>query len=321
VIEEQRSRRHISIATLSGWASFGRLLCCPSFRDCYRYSRSSLGASSQNAHPRFYRSHGLGAMACIWAVFLAVLCSNARAQEKISTGVRPFRFPADTLAFSNETYFEYRSTPQGEISIHRRPKGTEPDYSRYCFVMARAVMQFYKFAEFRPDLPKASDSEYRELIQRLSRIPAWSSGPSSKIIIPGYKDLYSFSLEHRQVLQKNLGKWWPPYWRIGNWRIVFPMPRSSQQHIAFWLKNELDAASVRAIYMTRFKALNHCLIAYSYTTTPDGDLVFNVYDVNQPAKVVHVRYHAADRSFYLDKTWYYNGGLVSILKLYVSALL
>jgi hypothetical protein len=73
--------------------------------------------------------------------------------------------------------------------------------------------------------------------------------------------------------------------------------------------------------MTRFKALNHCLIAYSYTTPPDGDLVFNVSDVNQPAKVVHVRYHAADRSFYLDKTWYYNGGLVSILKLYVSPLL
>ena len=207
------------------------------------------------------------------------------------------------------------------MSIHRRPKGTEPDYSRYCFVMTRAAMQFHKFAEFRPDLPKASDSKYRELIEQLSRIPVWSSGPSSKIIIPGYKDLYSFSLEHRQVLQKNLGKWWPPYWRLGNWRIVFPEPRSSQQHIAFWLKNELDAGSVRAIYMTRFKWLNHCLIAYSYRTTPDGDLVFNVYDVNQPAKVVHLQYHASDRSFYLDKTWYYSDRLVSILKLYVSPLL
>jgi hypothetical protein len=254
----------------------------------------------------------------IWAISLAVLCSDARAQERSAT--RPFRFPADTFAYSNETYFEYRSTPQGEVTIHRRPKGKEPDYSRYCFVMTRAVLQFYKFAEFRPDLPKVSDSEYRPLIQRLSRIPAWSCGPSAKIIIPGYKDLHSFSLEHRQVLQKNLGHWWPPFWRIGNWRIVSPVPRSSQQQTALWLKNELDAGRARAIYLTRFKPVNHCLIAYSYNAAPDGDLVFNVYDVNQPGKTVHVRYHAADRSFYFDKTWYYKGGLVSIMKLYVSPL-
>ena len=186
--------------------------------------------------------------------------------------------------------------------------------------MTRAVLQFHKFAEFRPDLPKTSDAEYRELIQRFSRIPAWSSVPSTKIIIPGYRDLYSFSLEHRHVIQKNLGRWWPPFWRLGNWRIVFPVPRSSQEQNAMWFKKELDNGRVRAVYMTRCKPLNHCLIAYSYTAAPDGDLVFNVYDVNQPAKIVHLRYHAAVRSFYFDKTWYYKGGLVSILKLYVSAL-
>jgi hypothetical protein len=35
---------------------------------------------------------------------------------------------------------------------------------------------------------------------------------------------------------------------------------------------------------------------------------------------VHLTYRASDRSFYLDKTWYYRAGLVSVLRLFVSPL-
>jgi hypothetical protein len=245
------------------------------------------------------------------ACALAVWCTAAWSRE--------FDFPADTFAFANQTYFDYKPVTETEIQISRR-HGRVPDFSRHCFQMVRAVLQFYRFAEFRPDLPKLSESDYQKIVRKVSSIPAWSSGPRSKIVIPGYQDLRSFSLGQSLVIQKNLGLWWPGYWRIGNWRIVFPVPRSSQERMAKWLRNQLDHRRIRAVYITRFKPINHCLVVYHYTPEPNSDIVFDVYDVNQPGKVVHLTYRAVDRSFYLDKTWYYRAGLVSVLSLYVSPI-
>jgi hypothetical protein len=232
---------------------------------------------------------------------------------------KTFNLQTDTCSFSNQTYFDYKTATDQQIIISRR-KGKVPDYSRHCFQLCRAVLQFDKFAEFRPDLPEASESEYQRLVRRISRIPAWSSGPKEKIIIPGYRNLDSFSSAHALTLQKNLGLWWPSYLRIGNWRIVFPVPRSSQARMAQWLRDELDNGRIRTVYITRFKPLNHCLVVYHYDKQPNGDLVFLVYDSNQPKKVVHLTYRTADRSFYYDRTWYYRGGLVSVLTLYVSPI-
>jgi hypothetical protein len=180
------------------------------------------------------------------------------------------------------------------------------------------VLQFYRFAEFRPDLPALREDEYRSRVRELGRIPAWSNRPKNKIQFPGYPDLYSFSAAHSLMLQKSLGIWWPSYWRVGNWRIVFPVPRSTQERLAHWLLKRLDSGNIEALYITRMKPINHCLVAYRYVKQPNGDLLFFVYDVNQPAKEVHLRYQIADRSFYYDRTAYYPGGLVSAMKLYAS---
>jgi hypothetical protein len=233
---------------------------------------------------------------------------------------KPFRFPQDTFSFSNQLYFDYQTTQSGELQIHPRADGKIPDYSRHCFVLVRSVLQFQRFAEFRPDLRKLTEDEYRSRVKNLVRIPTWSKGPANKIQFPGYRDLYSFSAAYSLVLQKALGAWWPTYWRVGNWRIVFPVPRSGQELMALWLQHRLDAREIEAIYITRMKPINHCLIAYKYLKQRNGDLLFFVYDVNQPGKDVHVRYQASNRSFYYDSTWYYPGGLVSVLKMYVSPL-
>jgi hypothetical protein len=242
---------------------------------------------------------------CIFIAIYPNACSQA------------FDLQSDTFNFANQTYFDYKIASDQEIIIARR-KGEVPDYSRHCFQLCRAVLQFDRFAEFRPDLPEASELEYRNLIRRISRIPAWRLGSREKIVIPGYRNLDSFSSAHALTLQKNLGLWWPSYWRIGNWRIVFPVSRSSQARMAQWLCNELNHGRIRAVYITRCKPLNHCLVAYRCDQQPNGDLVFFVYDVNQPKKIVHLTYRATDRSFYFDRTWYYKGGLVSVLSLYVS---
>jgi len=243
---------------------------------------------------------------------LALLASGARA--------KPLEFPADTFSFSNNLYFDYQVTPGGDLKIQKRLNGKVPDYSRHCFILVRAVLQFHKFAEFRPDLPRVSGEEYRQRILQLSRIPVWSSGPKEKIQFPGYRDLYNFSADQSLLLKKNLGLWWPSYWRLGNWRIVLPVPRSGQKRLALRLRESLDRGLVQSVYMTRFRPLNHCLVVYKYEALPNGDLVFSVYDVNQPGKLVHLSYRASAESFYFDRAWYYPGGLVNVLPLFVSPL-
>jgi hypothetical protein len=232
---------------------------------------------------------------------------------------KTFDLQTDTFAFENQLYFDYKplSDSQTQILIRRR-HGRPPDFSRHCFQMCRAVVQFFQFAEFRPDLPKVSKSDYAEIVRRVSRIPPWSSGPTKKLAIPGYKDLHSFSLGQTLAIQKNLGLWWPSYWRVGNWRIVLPVPRSGQERMARWLRDKIDQDRIPTVYITRFKPINHCLVVYHYTSGQNGDTVFDVYDVNQPGKHVHLAYRSSDRSFYYDKTWYYRGGLVNVLPLYVS---
>ena len=232
---------------------------------------------------------------------------------------KAFNFQTDTFAFANQTYFDYKPASDREVKISRR-KGSVPDYSRHCYQLCRAVLQFYRFAEFRPDLPKVSESDYTRIVRRLSKIAAWSSGPEAKVIVPGYEDLHSFSLGQTLTLQKNMGLWWPAFWRPGNWRIVFPVPRSGQERLANWLRGETDAGRIRAVHITRLKPINHCLVVYHCTPEENGNLVFDVYDANQPMKLVHLTYRASDRSFYLDKTWYYNRRLVTVLRLYVSPL-
>ena len=90
--------------------------------------------------------------------------------------------------------------------------------------------------------------------------------------------------------------------------------------MAKWLQNELAHERIKDVYITRFKPINHCLVVYHCTSGRNGDLTFDVYDANQPGKLVQLTYRTADRSFYFDKTWYYRGGLVSVLPLYVSLL-
>jgi hypothetical protein len=239
----------------------------------------------------------------------------------LTTGnAKTFQFPQDTFAFSNETYFAYHVDENGQLHISPRQEGEKAAFARECFVLTRSILQFHKFAEFNPVLPKISEQKYRQLLLNLNRIPAWKPETRQKLIIPGYKDLWSFSKEHTLLLEKNLGNWLPTYFRVGNWRMAFPFPRTHQAAIAKWLVARMNQHGIQTVFMTRFKPLNHCLVAYHYMKTANGDIVFDVCDVNQPGKKVHLTYRVGTRSFYIDRSWYYPGGVVNIMKLYLSPL-
>ncbi|MEQ1861436.1 MAG: hypothetical protein ABMA13_16050 [Chthoniobacteraceae bacterium] len=244
-------------------------------------------------------------------VFLAILISLSG-----SGLAREFDVRRDTFAFANETVFQYGIDERGDLNISRREK--PPEYAHRCFVMARAVMQFWQFARFEPRRVRLSREEYAALIRRISRVPVWSDGPSERIVVPGFRDLREFSEVMPGVLQENLGAWLPTYLRVGNYRMAMGHLRAGQAAAARWLAESMDEGKLRGIYIARFPSLNHCLVAYRVERRTGGDLRFWLYDPNYPAKPCWLDYRAAERSFDFEPRWYFAGGRVNVMRVYIS---
>lgn len=229
-----------------------------------------------------------------------------------------FDLKRDTFAFANETVLEYHIDPAGRLSAELRD--TPPKYAHSCFVLTRAVLQFHQFARFAPELPKASDAEYKRLVRAVCRVPVWSRGPEERIVIPGFRDLHSFSLPYGRLLQENLGNWLPTYLRVGNYRMAMGHPRAGQAMAAKWLAESLEAGRIRGVFLSRFPHMNHALVAYAVQRGAGGDLVFSLYDPNYPGQPARMRYVAARRSFDFERRWYFPGGQVNVMRIYISPL-
>lgn len=242
---------------------------------------------------------------------LALLPASAHADPALV-------FPEETFAFSNDTVFAYGTDEQGGLTMVRKDK--PPDFSHRCFILARATLQFHKFARFEPAAAPASEETYRRLIGYLSHIPVWDAErpPEDRVVFPGYPNLYEFSRGRQGLLKEELGNWWPTYLRVGNWRIVFPMPRFGQAGLSRWLTRRLDRGEPAALFLARFPKMNHVVIPFDYHREPGGDILFDLYDPNYPGEKSWLRYVAAERSFELQKRWYFPGGRVNALRVYIS---
>ncbi len=229
-----------------------------------------------------------------------------------------FDLRRDTFAFANETVWSYGVDEAGELHIGTR--ATPARYAHRCFVLTRAVLQFEQFARFAPEQAKVSRDEYRQLIRAVCRVPVWAGGPRARIVIPGFADLRSFSIAYESLLKENLGNWFPTYVRPGNYRMAMGHPRSGQAMVARWLAESLDAGRIRAIYLSRFPHLNHALVAYDLRREAGGDIRFIAYDPNYPGEPCWFRYVAARRSFDFEKRWYFPGGQVNAMRIYLSPL-
>lgn len=230
----------------------------------------------------------------------------------------PFDVQHDTFAFANETAWNYEIDPEGTLHIGRRAEPAK--YAHRCFVMARAVLQFRQFARFAPERPRVSPAEYARLIRKISRIPVWSRGPRERLVVPGFRDLRSFSEAHAPLLQQHLGAWLPTYLRVGNYRMAMGHPRRGQAGAARWLAESMSAGKPRAVYLARFPKMNHCVVVYAAERRANGNIRFLVYDPNYPAEPARLDYLAAERSFSLEKRWYFPGGRVNLMRIYISPL-
>jgi hypothetical protein len=90
-------------------------------------------------------------------------------------------FGVDTFAFRNDSRIHHRGQPDM--------------YCNRCFLMARAVGQFRRFARFAPEEPRLPSAAYGELVHRVTRRAAWRVPlpVAERIVIPGYASLHAFS--------------------------------------------------------------------------------------------------------------------------------
>src|SRR5258705_6757320 len=204
-----------------------------------------------------------------------------------SSGGPALRFGVDTFAFRNDS------------RIHHRGK---PDlYANWCFVIARAVVQFQRFARFEPDAPRLAAADYTALVRRVTRRPAWwpPLPPDRRIVVPGFASLHELTREVEEAVKAGLrGRLWTlVHW--SNWRMVFPHPHGQQERVAAEAVSELQAGAPGQLLLTDFPRdkLHPSVLAYDYAERAPDMVDFAVFDPNDPHRPGVVRFDCRAQRF------------------------
>lgn len=254
-----------------------------------------------------------GACLVLAAALLAAGCVSAPPLERALGLTAPtplIRFGVDTFAFRNES----RSKNRGKADL----------YANWCFVMARAVTQFRRFARFEPSAPRLTPAEYTERVRRVTARAPWQPPlpPAERIVIPGYASLYDFSRAEEAAVKAGLGGrfWTWIHWT--NWRVAFPMPGFQQEGVARETLAELQAGRLAQWLVTNLPRieLNHTVIVYDYRR--DGAAVeFVVYDVNDPTRPGLIRFDPETQRFWSTRLFDTSVGPIRAFRMYYSPFL
>ncbi len=221
------------------------------------------------------------------------------------------RFGVDTFAFANES----RSKNRGKPDL----------YANYCFVMARGVTQFHRFARFDPMAPRLSRDQYVERVKQVVSHAPWHDAlpADDRVVIPGYASLYEFSRDQEAAVKEGLvGRFWTwVHWT--NWRVVFPMPHWQQERVARETAAELGDGRLVQLLVTNFPTweLNHTVLAYAYDLDSTGNVLFTVYDPNDPREPGLVTFDRAERRFEATRLYDTTRGPIRAFRMYYWALL
>jgi len=232
-------------------------------------------------------------------------------------GARPFQFERDTFAFAHELVWQYRLDPgTGQMTTLRTHP--PPTYYHRCFVMVRAVRQFFYHAQFDSASPAADAEAYRRLVRDVvSRNPRRVSAATERIVIPGYDGLRAFSREREALLKDECGGAWGSYFLRSHWRMVFPVWRRHQQGVAQQLERSILGSGIPAVHVFRFPhiTINHGILLFGVAAA-DGRLRFQGYDPNIPAHPIELTYRPRDRAFYFPANHYWAGGSLQVVEIY-----
>jgi hypothetical protein len=222
------------------------------------------------------------------------------------------RFGVDTFAFPNES----RSKNHGKPDL----------FANYCFLMARAVTQFSRFARFDPAGPRLSPAEYETRVAQVVSHAPWQDPlpPDDRVVIPGYASLYALSRDEEHAVKAGLGSpvWTWFHWT--NWRVVFPVPGAQQERVARETLAELQAGHPVQFLVTNFPTweLNHTVLAYDYRIGDNGGVVeFLVYDPNDPYTPGIISFDRAERRFIASRLFDTTEGAIRAFRMYYQPLL
>jgi hypothetical protein len=229
----------------------------------------------------------------------------------------PLAYAQDTFAFANETVWDYSDGRKSTGSTTQ-----SKSYTRHCFVMSRAVVQFRKFARFEPSAPPLPKPVLGQRIRQLAAIDVWKPEwpRSQRVVFPGYQNLRDFSAREPRLLQENLGAAWPVYFRFGNTPMVFPVSRAHQERTLGEMNLWIDRQQPYLVWLYNFPKINmnHVVVAYARVT--GSREAFWVADPNYTDRPRKLRYDRATRTFFYEKTFYFPGGPVQARPVYLSPL-
>jgi len=241
-------------------------------------------------------------------------CASVAPLETLVVPAPPppiIHFGVDTFAFPNESRSKNRDKPDL--------------YANYCFVMARAVIQFHRFARFEPAAPALRPEEYTELVRQVTDHAPWDDPlpPEQQVVIPGYASLYDLSKEQEAAVKAGLpGRFWTlVHWT--NWRVVFPFPAWQQERVARETMAELQAGHLVQFLVTNFPEweLNHTVVAYDYRIGENGAVEFLVYDPNDPYVPGLIDFDRRDRHFVATRLFDTTQGGIRAFRMYYWPLL
>jgi hypothetical protein len=247
-------------------------------------------------------------------VMLLMGCASGPVSDHLTSRPVPgasIRFGVDTFAFANE--------------IRWKNPGKTELYANYCFVMARAVTQFHRFARFAPELPQVEPGTYTALVSEVVARPPWAAElPAEKrIVIPGYPSLHELSAAQEAAVKAGLGGrfWTMVHWT--NWRVFLPWTRRQQERVAAETLAELDQGHPVQLLVTNLPKveLNHTVIAYDYRIYEGRFLEFIVYDPNEPQAPGWVAFDRAERRFFASGVYDTEPGEIRAFRMYYSPLL
>ena len=259
----------------------------------------------------FARAAAVLIVALVAAAACAPVSARPDAGRSAVTAATPpdFSFARDTFAFPNMIRARHRDGP-----------GL---YANYCFVMARAVRQFFVAARFEPDAPKLDHAGYAERVRQvIARVP-WGPGlpPAERVVIPGYANLRDLSRAEEAAVKRGLG---PRFWtwvHWTNWRVTFPVTRGRQATVAREIVDELREGRLVQLLITNWPKpeLNHTVVVFAFREVPAG-VELEVSDPNDPASAGLITFDRARRRFEATRVYDTEPGVIRVFRMYYSWL-
>ena len=255
-------------------------------------------------------------------LILLVLPTALLAYEPPTTPApRPFRYDTDSFSFANETVWNYvNGSVQSESS---RPPTEKRDYTRRCFVVTRAAVQFWKFARFDPKAAPLSHNQLAARIRDVTDRSVWLPPLTSekRVLFPGYANLREISAANPSIFQANIGLGWPVYFRAGNMPIVAPVYREIEAQLSDEILHDLQLNYPTIVWLYNFPSLsiNHVVVVLG-ARRDRNQVHYQVYDPNYTDGPKKLDYDMATRTFSYQPTFYYKGGTVDARAIYRGIL-